>query len=72
MTASGCKIAVLCGSDKRYADEAADAAAALKSAGVIALWLAGKHEADGVDRHIFMGADVVHELTVALAELGVM
>ena len=69
--ASGCQIAVLCGSDKRYPDEAGDAAQALKDAGAVALWLAGKHEADGVDRHIFMGADVVHELTVALAELGV-
>ena len=46
-------------------------AKALKDAGVVALWLAGKHEADGVDRHIFMGCDVVHELTLALAELGV-
>jgi len=70
-TASGCKIAVICGSDKRYADAAGEAAKALKDAGVVALWLAGKHEADGIDRHIFMGADVVHELTVALAELGV-
>lgn len=69
--ASGCQIAVLCGSDKRYPDEASGAATALKDAGAVALWLAGKHEEDGVDRHVFMGADVVHELTVALAELGV-
>nr|WP_070958799.1 methylmalonyl-CoA mutase family protein [Hyphomonas sp. Mor2] len=70
-TASGCKIAVLCGSDKRYAEIAEDAAKALKDAGVAALWLAGKLEAEAVDRQIFMGADVVHELSVALAELGV-
>ncbi len=69
--ASGCKIAILCGSDKRYADDADGAATALKEAGVAALWLAGKFEADPIDRHIFMGCDVVHELTVALAELGV-
>ena len=69
--ASGCEIAVLCGADKRYVEEAGSAAAALKEAGAGALWLAGKHEADGVDRHIFMGCDVVHELTLALAELGV-
>lgn len=69
--ASGCKIAVLCGADKRYADEAETAAQAVKEKGAVALWLAGKHEAAGVDRHIFMGCDVVHELTVALAELGV-
>ena len=69
--ASGCKIAVLCGADKRYADAAEAAAQAVKEKGAVALWLAGKHEAEGVDRHIFMGCDVVHELTVALAELGV-
>lgn len=69
--ASGCQIAVLCGSDKRYEAEAADATSALKGSGVVALWLAGKYETDGVDRHIFMGCDVVHELSLALAELGV-
>lgn len=69
--ASGCKIAVLCGADKRYADEAEAAAQAVKEKGAVALWLAGKHEAAGIDRHIFMGCDIVHELTVALAELGV-
>lgn len=69
--ASGCKIAVLCGSDTRYGDAAEAAAKALKAAGVAALWLAGKFESDGIDRSIFMGCDVVHELTVALAELGI-
>lgn len=69
--ASGCKIAVLCGADKRYGNEAETAASALKDKGAVALWLAGKHEAAGIDRHVFMGCDVVHELTVALAELGV-
>ncbi|MEM6556429.1 MAG: methylmalonyl-CoA mutase family protein, partial [Pseudomonadota bacterium] len=69
--ASGCKIVVLCGADKRYADEAETAASALMEKGAAALWLAGKQEAAGIDRHIFMGCDVVHELTVALAELGV-
>jgi len=69
--ASGCQIAVLCGSDKRYVDEAAGAATALKQAGAVSLWLAGKHKAETIDRQIFMGCDVVHELTLALAELGV-
>ena len=69
--ASGCQIAVLCGSDKRYEAEAADAAFGLKQAGVVAVWVAGKFEAESIDRHVFMGCDVVHELTLALAELGV-
>lgn len=69
--ASGCKIAVLCGSDRRYGDAAEAAAKGLKTAGVAALWLAGKFESESIDRTIFMGCDVVHELTVALAELGI-
>lgn len=69
--ASGASIAVLCGADTRYTEEAEAAAKALKDAGVITLWLAGKHEASGIDRHIYMGCDVVHECTMALTEMGV-
>ena len=68
--ASGCQIAVLCGSDTRYPDEAEAAATALKAAGVRHLWLAGKFEAPGIDSNIFMGCDVLHTLTLAHAELG--
>lgn len=69
--ASGCKIAVICGADKRYESEAADAARALKADGAVCVWLAGKFEADGIDRNIFMGCDVLHEVSLAQAELGV-
>lgn len=69
--ASGCAIAVICGGDKRYDDEAASAANALKEAGAVRIWLAGKFEAENIDSHIRMGCDVVHECTLALAELGV-
>ena len=68
--ASGCKIAVICGSDARYTDEVEATAAALKDAGAQQLWLAGKGEFAGVDRNIFMGSDVVHELKLAQVELG--
>ena len=68
--ASGCKIAVICGADARYADEAEATAAALKAAGAQHIWLAGKGEYAGIDRTIFMGCDVVHELKLAHAELG--
>lgn len=71
LKASGCEIAVLCGADKRYGEDADAASKALKQAGLAALWLAGKFEAPLIDRHIFVGCDMVHELTVALAELGV-
>ncbi|MEM9938004.1 MAG: methylmalonyl-CoA mutase family protein [Pseudomonadota bacterium] len=69
--ASGCAIAVICGSDKRYEAEAAEASKKLKTAGVLRIWLAGKFEAENIDSHIKMGCDVVHECTLALAELGV-
>ncbi|MEO1787016.1 MAG: methylmalonyl-CoA mutase family protein [Pseudomonadota bacterium] len=70
--ASDCRLAVLCGSDKRYEAEAAAAAAALKEAGVQRLYLAGKYEADGIDSHIFMGVDLIDTLELAHAELGIV
>lgn len=69
--ASGCRIAVLCSTDKMYEADAAAAAEALKKAGAQRVWLAGKHEVAGVDMNIFAGADVVHLLKLAQAELGV-
>lgn len=68
---SGCRIAIICGSDKSYEAEAASVAKSLKDAGAAQVWLAGKYESEHVDRRIYMGADIAHEMTVALAELGV-
>ncbi|WP_018147558.1 methylmalonyl-CoA mutase family protein [Henriciella marina] len=69
--ASGCRIAVICGADKRYEDEAEAAAKALKDAGAQRVYLAGKFEAPGIDNNIFMGCDAVDMLQLAQAELGV-
>lgn len=69
--ASGCRIAILCSTDKNYEAEAAGAAEALKKAGAQRVWLAGKHEGAGIDANIFAGADVAHLLKLAQAELGV-
>ncbi|MFN7055813.1 methylmalonyl-CoA mutase family protein [Hyphomonas sp.] len=69
--ASGCRLAVICGTDKAYEAGAADAAEALKKAGAQAVWLAGKAETPGVDTNIFAGCDVLHALRLAHAELGV-
>lgn len=74
---AGCQLACLCGSDKRYAAEAVEAAKALKRAGVARLYLAGKpgdleitlREA-GVDEFIHVGVDVLAALEKAHAELG--
>jgi len=75
--ATGCSLACLCGSDKRYAEEAAATAKALKAAGVARLYLAGKpgeREAElraaGVDEFIHIGVDVLASLELAHAELG--
>ncbi len=69
--ASGCKVAVICGSDKRYEAEAATTAKALNAAGAVRVWITGKFAGDGVDSNVFAGCDVVHQLTLAQAELGV-
>ena len=76
---SGCTLACLCGSDKRYATEAVEAARALKRAGVARVYLAGKpgdleaalREA-GVDEFIHIGVDVLASLEKAHAELGLI
>ncbi|AXE64453.1 methylmalonyl-CoA mutase [Hyphomonas sp. CACIAM 19H1] len=69
--ASGCRLAVICGTDRAYETGAAEAADALKKAGAQSAWLAGKAEAPGIDLNIFAGCDVLHALQVAHAELGV-
>jgi methylmalonyl-CoA mutase len=73
---SGAKLACLCSSDAVYAQQAADAANALTTAGAI-VHLAGRpgdHEADwqaaGVKTFIFMGCDVVSTLQAAHDILG--
>ncbi|MEO9970236.1 MAG: methylmalonyl-CoA mutase family protein [Hyphomonadaceae bacterium] len=76
--ASGCALAVLCGSDTTYAEQAEAAAKALKDAGVQRLYLAGKpgdkqaaYTAAGLDSFIHIGADIIATLELAHAELGI-
>ncbi|MAN46843.1 MAG: methylmalonyl-CoA mutase [Alphaproteobacteria bacterium] len=69
--ASGSKLACICGADARYEDEASETAKALKAAGAVHVWLAGKFEGEGIDTNIFMGCDVLHTLKLTHAELGV-
>lgn len=76
---SGARVAVLCSSDERYAELAADAAAALKEAGASRVYLAGRpgeHEEAwreaGVDKFVYLGCDalaVVEDLLVHLEVL---
>ena len=74
---SHCEIACVCGSDKRYAEEAEAVVKALKAAGAGRVYLAGKPGASeavlraaGVDEFIHVGVDVLASLELAHAELG--
>ena len=73
---SGLDFAVICGTDARYAEQAADVARALRREGAALVWLAGRpgdHEdawrEAGVDRFVHMGVDVVEVLREALGHL---
>ena len=75
---AGSPVAVLCGSDDRYAAEAADAARTLKAGGVARVLLAGRpgdHEAAwreaGVDEFVHARSDVLDVLGRLLDDLGV-
>jgi methylmalonyl-CoA mutase len=76
--AAGATVACLCSSDDRYAEEAAEVAAALKAAGVRHVYLAGKpgehreaFDAAGVDGYVHLGVDVLAVLRSTHELLGV-
>ncbi|MEV7199221.1 methylmalonyl-CoA mutase family protein [Streptomyces griseoluteus] len=69
---SGATEAVLCSSDARYAEEAEQAAEALRAAGARQVHLAGRPaEYAGVDHYVFAGCDAVAVLTATLDRIGV-
>lgn len=76
---SGAGIACLCSSDKLYAEQAEDVAAALKSAGALQVFLAGRPGTEqreayvraGVDAFVFAGGDAVAVLSSVLDRMGV-
>jgi len=74
----GTRVAVICGADAAYAEQAENAAQRLKAARCDWLILAGKpgeHEAAlraaGVDQFVFTGQDVLKEIETLHAALGV-
>lgn len=76
--ASGAGVACLCSDDQRYAEEAAEVAAALKAAGARWVALAGRpgaREAElreaGVDAFVALGVDAVAVLTEVLDRMEV-
>ncbi|MFH9658825.1 methylmalonyl-CoA mutase family protein [Streptomyces sp. NPDC017248] len=68
---SGATEAVLCSSDARYAEEAGQAAEALRAAGARHVFLAGRGDYPGVDAYVFAGCDAVDVLSAALDRMGV-
>ncbi|MFI9586042.1 methylmalonyl-CoA mutase family protein [Streptomyces sp. NPDC052236] len=77
-TASGASVACLCSSDALYADQAAPVAEALKAAGALRVYLAGRpgerretYERAGVDGFLVAGGDAVAVLTSVLDHIGV-
>ncbi|MFE9417775.1 methylmalonyl-CoA mutase family protein [Streptomyces griseofuscus] len=68
---SGATEAVLCSSDATYAERAEETAAALRAAGARQVFLAGRGEYAGVDRHVFAGCDAVDVLSATLDRMGV-
>jgi methylmalonyl-CoA mutase len=76
-TASGASVAVLTGSDARYASEAAGAAQSLKAAGATWLIYAGKPadeaalRAAGVDQFVMAGQDALGAIETLHAALGI-
>ena len=67
--ASGSSLICLCGTDESYETQASIIAKALKAAGAKQVWLAGKFAGPGIDRNVFVGADVLAELTHAITVL---
>jgi methylmalonyl-CoA mutase len=67
--ASGARIACICSSDAVYEERAEATARALHDAGAVRVYLAGRHEAPGVDEHVYTGCDALSTLTRALDAL---
>lgn len=71
-TASGAKLACVCGTDKAYAEQLREVVAALREAGASAVVVAGKPADDGgADGAVFTGCDAVAAVTEALETLEV-
>ncbi|MFF8725828.1 methylmalonyl-CoA mutase family protein [Streptomyces sp. NPDC015171] len=68
---SGATEAVLCSSDGRYAEEAAESAGALRAAGARHVFLAGRGDYSGIDSYVFAGCDAVDVLSATLDRMGV-
>lgn len=76
---TGVRVAVLCSSDERYAELAAEAARELKAAGATRVYLAGRpgeHDkawrGAGIDEYVYLGANALESLQDLLVHLEVL
>ncbi len=69
--ASGAKVACLCSSDRLYGEHAEAVAAALREAGALKVWLAGKGDHAGVDANLYAGCDALGVLRTTFDDLEV-
>lgn len=65
---SGARVACLCSSDRLYGEHAAAVAAALREAGAVRIWLAGRGPYDGVDGYVHTGCDALAVLRTTLSD----
>ncbi|MEU6506219.1 methylmalonyl-CoA mutase subunit beta [Streptomyces sp. NPDC046942] len=68
---SGATEAVLCAGDGRYAEQAEQTAASLRTAGARHVFLAGRGDYAGIDAYVFTGCDAVDILSSTLDRMGV-
>jgi methylmalonyl-CoA mutase len=69
--ASGARVAVLCGSDTSYADQAVPTVEALRRAGAERVLLAGRKSEATVDGYVYMGCPALEILNTTFDFLGV-
>ncbi|HEX7304424.1 methylmalonyl-CoA mutase family protein [Lentzea sp.] len=69
--ASGARIAVLCGSESSYADQAVETVEALRAAGAERVLLAGRKTDARVDGQVYAGCPALEILNSTYAHLGV-
>lgn len=67
---AGTTVAVLCSTDKLYAERAAETVTALREAGATHVLLAGKSDLDGLDGTLYAGCDAVAVITAIHQEAG--
>jgi len=68
---SGAAVACVCSSDTLYAEHTSAVARALRAAGAVRVWLAGRGRYDGVDANLYAGCDVLEVLRTTLADVEV-